>query len=161
MGVDWGKSEDYTVLSVGCRTCQREVALDRFHGVDYRLQRKRLQALAEKWSVWEILAESNAMGEPIIEELQYAGLPVTSFQTTASSKPPLIENLALSLEREEVKFVDNAIATAELEAFEMRTSANTGRPTYSAPEGLHDDTVMARALMLRAMALSGPWMTLL
>jgi len=161
IGVDWGKVEDYTVASVGCRNCKQEVALDRFHGIEYRLARQRLAVLAEAWGVYDILAESNAMGTPIIEEMQYAGLPVRSFDTTASSKPPLIENLALSLEREEVHFLDDPVATAELEAYEMRASANTGRPVYSAPEGVHDDTVMARALMANALQLRGSWMTLL
>jgi len=161
MGVDWGKVNDWTAASVGCRNCKQEVALDRFHGIEYRLARQRLAVLAEAWGVYDILAESNAMGDPIIEEMQYAGLPVRAFQTTASSKPPLIENLALSLEREEVHFLDDPVATAELEAYEMRASANTGRPVYSAPEGVHDDTVMARALMANALQLRGSWMTLL
>ena len=157
MGVDWGKVSDYTVISVGCRQCQQEVALDRFHGVSYRLARQRLAALAERWGVYDILAESNAMGQPVIDEMQYAGLPVRGFQTTASSKPPLIENLALILEREEVHFIDDPIATAELEAYEMKTSSTTGRPTYSAPEGVHDDVCIARSLMCRALALGGGW----
>jgi hypothetical protein len=93
--------------------------------------------------------------------MQYAGLPVRAFATTAASKPPLIENLALTLERSEVLFLSEPIARAELEAFEMRVSANTGRPTYSAPEGVHDDTVIARALMVQALQLRGSWMTLL
>ena len=161
MGVDWGKSEDYTVLSVGCRTCRKEVALDRFNTIDYRLQRQRLAVLAERWSVLEILAESNAMGTPMIDEMQYDGLPVMGFQTTASSKPPLIENLVLCFEREEGRFIADPVATAELEAYEMRLSATTGRPTFSAPEGTHDDSVVARALMWKLQYMRGSWMTLL
>jgi len=161
IGADWGKTNDYTVLSVGCRECQQEVELDRFHGISYRLARQRLAALIERWDAYDVLAESNAMGEPVIDEMQYGGLPVRGFQTTASSKPPLIENLALSLEREEVHFLDDPIAVAELEAYEMKTNANTGRVTYAAPEGLHDDTVMARALMCRALQLRGNWMELI
>ena len=161
MGVDWGQSNDFTVLSVGCRTCRKEVALDRFHGIDYHLQRGRLVALADKWHVSEILAESNAMGQPIIDEMQYGGIPVSSFDTTAASKPPLIESLALCFEREEGTFIDDAVATAELEAYERKVSATTGRPSFSAPEGVHDDTVMARALMWQLQYVRGPWMTLL
>jgi hypothetical protein len=161
MGVDWGKQNDYTVISVGCRDCQREVQLDRFHGISYHLARERLAALVERWDAYDVLAESNAMGQPVIDEMQYGGLPVRGFATTAASKPPLIENLALSLEREEVRFIADAVGTSELEAYEMRTSANTGRPTYSAPDGVHDDTVMARALMCRALQLRGNWMELI
>jgi len=90
------------------------------------------------------------MGTPIIEELQRDGLPVTPFMTTATSKPPLIESLALALEREDVRWLDDPIATMELEAYERTVSAATGRSSYSAPAGLHDDTVIARALANRA-----------
>jgi len=161
IGIDWGKQEDYTVASVGCRDCRKEAALDRFHGIPYTLQRERIEALAERWGAYDILAESNSMGQPMIDLMQYDGLPVRGFVTTAASKPPLIENLALCLEREEVHFIADPVAQAELEAYEMRISITTNRPTYSAPEGVHDDTVMARALMCHALQLRGSWMTLL
>jgi hypothetical protein len=77
-------------------------------------------------------------------------MPVQPFQTTASSKPPLIENLALAFERAEWQFQADTIWTAELEAYERIVSPTTGRSQYSAPEGMHDDTVIARALMVRA-----------
>ena len=149
MGVDWGKQSDYTALSVVCADCGRELALDRFNQIDYAFQRGRLAALADHWRVSAILAEANAMGEPVIEQLQRDGLPVTGFTTTAASKPPLIESLALAFEREEVQWLDEPIATLELEAFE-RTVSRTGRSQYGAPEGLHDDTVIARALANKA-----------
>jgi hypothetical protein len=75
-------------------------------------------------------------------------LPVMAFDTTASSKPQLIENMGLALEREEWQFQADPVWTGEMEAYERKVSAITGRSQYSAPEGLHDDTVIARALML-------------
>lgn len=147
-GIDWGKQNDYTAISVGCVQCRCEVARDRFNQIDYAVQRQRLGVLCEHWQPDMILAESNSMGEPIIEQLQRDGLPVKPFQTTAQSKPPLIENLALAFERAEWQWQDDPIWTGELEAYERKVSATTGRSSYSAPEGIHDDTVMARALML-------------
>ena len=147
MGVDWGKQNDFTAISVGCLNCKCEVDKDRFNQIDYVFQRGRLQVLADKWKPGIILAESNSIGEPIIEELLRSGLPVNGFETTASSKPPLIENLALTFEREEWQFLPDPIWQAELESYERKVSAVTGRSQYSAPEGMHDDTVMARALM--------------
>ena len=132
MGVDWGKHQDYTVFSIGCATCNHELELYRSNKIQYITQRQMLEMYAGKWGVNDILAESNAMGDPIIEELQRQGLPVRPFQTTASSKPPLIENLKLSLERAEFQFLDIPIATAEMEAYEMKVSPTTGRPSYSA-----------------------------
>lgn len=146
-GVDWGKQHDYTTISIGCTVCRQEVARDRFNQIDYAVQRDRLRALYEYWKPSYILAEANAMGDPIIEVLQREGLPVLPFQTTSLTKPPLIENLALVFERSEWQFQADPIWTSELEAYERKVSTVTGRSSYSAPEGIHDDTVIARALM--------------
>jgi hypothetical protein len=156
MGVDWGKHNDFTALSCGCAECMVELARDRFNQIDYIFQRGRLQVFYDKWEPDVIIAESNSIGEPIIEQLQEDGLPVIGFTTTASSKPPLIENLALAFEREEFQFQDDPIWTAELEAYERKVSVSTGRSQYGAPEGMHDDTVIARALMLKDIT-SGHW----
>lgn len=145
-GVDWGKERDWTCVSVLCADCRVEVARDRFNQIDYTLQRGRLKVLHEQWRPDTILAEANAMGAPIIEVLSDEGLPVEPFETTASSKPPLIESLVLAFERAECQWQDDAVWTGELESYERKMSLQTGRSTYSAPEGLHDDTVMARAL---------------
>jgi len=155
-GVDWGKHNDYTAISIGCAVCRVEVALDRFNRIDYTYQRHRLEQLCFGWGVNYILAESNAMGEPIIEELARSGLPIRGFTTTSASKPPLIENLGLALERAEWQFIADPVGKGELEAYEMRTNVYTGRAAYSAPDGGHDDTVIARALMLRAALMPAP-----
>lgn len=71
---------------------------------------------------------------------------IKGFVITGTTKPQIVESLALAFEREEARWIDNPASTAELEAYERTVSAVTGRSSYSAPEGLHDDTVMARAL---------------
>jgi hypothetical protein len=100
--------------------------------------------------VRHIEAEENSIGSPNIEALRREGLNVVAFTTTAQSKPPLIQSLALALERREYDWLNLPVATAELVAYESKVSANTGRISYGAPEGKHDDTVIARALALKA-----------
>ena len=155
LGGDWGKQHDYTTFSGGCVTCHREVFKDRFNKIDYHFQRERMKVLCDKWHVKRALVELNSIGEPNFEELQRSGLPVIGFQTTAQSKPPLIENLALALEKVEWQFQSDPVWTGELEAYERKVSATTGRSQYSAPDGMYDDTVVARALMLRAATQYG------
>lgn len=155
VGVDWAKQHDYTAISVGCADCHVEVARDRFNKIDYHYQRERLKVLCDRWHVSCALVELNSIGEPNFEELQRSGLPVVGFQTTAQSKPPLVENLALALEKVEWQFQSDPVWTGELEAYERKVSPTTGRSQYSAPEGMHDDTVIARALMLRAATQYG------
>lgn len=149
-GVDWGKQNDFTVISIGCTDCLAEVSRDRFNQIDYTFQVERLNSLLHSWKPILVMVELNAMGAPLFEQLQRQDLPVVGFETTAGSKPPLIENLALSLERAEWQFQADPVWTGELEAYERKVNIMTGRSSYSAPDGLHDDTVMARALMLRA-----------
>ncbi|HSG63295.1 MAG TPA: terminase family protein [Pseudomonadales bacterium] len=147
-GIDWGKQNDFTTISIGCLQCKCEVDRDRFNQIDYTFQRDRLRVLCDKWKPRTILAESNSIGEPNLEMLQREGLPVKGFATTGTSKPPLIENLALALEREEWQFQSDPVWTAELEAYERKVSPTTGRSQYNAPSGGHDDTVIARCLMV-------------
>lgn len=153
-GLDWAKSNDYTATSIVCGDCKMELARDRFNQIDYHFQRNRLKTLYQKWHVRNILAEQNSIGEPNIEELRRDGMPIRGFVTTASSKPPLIEGLALCFEKEEAQWQNDPVWTGELEAYEIKMSP-TNRPTYSAPSGMNDDTVIARALAWYSVSRRG------
>ena len=87
------------------------------------------------------------MGEPNIEQLRLDGIDVEPFNTTSSSKAVLVQALRLALTQHDWKWLDIEYATRELESFEM-SILPSGVARYGAPEGLHDDTVMARMLML-------------
>jgi hypothetical protein len=152
MGIDWGQRADYTALSIGCADCAREIVLDRFQGIDYPTQRDRIKAHTKHWEP-EVLAEANSMGLPNIEQLRVDGVPVQEFTTTHASKAQLIQAMRLAFEQRSWKWLDIRQANQELEAYEMHVTPQ-GNVTYGAPEGLHDDTVIARALMLH-QALGG------
>ncbi len=145
-GVDWGQKNDFTVISIICGTCRQEVELDRFNKIEWAFQRARLRAIADRWIVASTIVESNSIGSPNLEALQREGMSVRGFETTGSSKPPLIQSLALCLEREECHFLPDPVGRVELLSYESRVNSTTGRVSYSAPEGGHDDTVIARAL---------------
>jgi len=144
VGVDWGRSHDFTVYCVLDQT-GAQVALDRFTGVDAVTAIDRLVALDQRWRPSVVLAESNAMGGPIIDALLRAGVPVQGFATTAGSKQRLIDALALAFEQGRVVLLDHPVQTAELEAYTTAPLPGGGF-RYGAPAGLHDDTVMALAL---------------
>lgn len=152
IGGDWGQVNDFTVFSVICDTCKRELELDRFNKIDWEFQRSRLINLMNKWDVNKLtLLEENSIGSPNLEAVQKAtSRRVKGFMTTAQSKPALIQSLALALEQEEYKWLDIPIATRELEAYAAKKSEHTGRISYNAPKGFHDDTVIARALARQA-----------
>jgi len=144
-GVDWARDNDYTCIVVLDATTQQMVALERFNQIGWALQRGRLQSLAEIWQPAVIWAEANSIGSVNIEALQNEGLPVRSFMTTARSKAPLIEGLALAIERAELALLPDEILLNELAAYTLERLPGGGY-RYSAPAGLHDDTVIATAL---------------
>ena len=150
-GLDWGRKNDFTVMPVGCATCRQEIELVRFGEIDYPSQRDRVKSVyvryVEAGFALEILAESNAMGLPNIEQLRQDGVPILEFFTSAASKPTLVQQLRLAFEQRAWQWLDDPIALQELETYESKVS-RMGNMTFSAPEGLHDDTVMGRMLML-------------
>lgn len=144
-GVDWGRDNDYTAIAVADATSGAIVHVERMREVGWSLQRGRLAQLAARWNPQVIWAEANSIGSPNIEALQMEGLPVRPFMTTARSKGPLIENLALAIERGDVALVDDDVLRLELTAYTMDRLPGGGY-RYSAPPGGHDDTVIAVAL---------------
>jgi len=60
----------------------------------------------------------------------------------------------LAFDRGEVTALNDPVLVGELMAYE-RTVTATGRSQYSAPDGLHDDTVMALALAWYGITNSG------
>ena len=145
IGADWGRSTDFTVYSVVDITARAMVEMDRSNRVDYVVQRGRLRALYDRWRPSQIIAESNSIGEPIIEELQRDGLPVKAFNTTNASKAGIIEALALAFEQGSIQILNDPVLLGELQAFAAEQLPG-GMLRYAAPGGQHDDTVMALAL---------------
>jgi len=159
IGVDWGKHNDFTVLCVLDTTDGAVVAMDRFNRIDYALQRARLGALCERFPPVSIIAERNAMGEPIIEALLADDMPVRAFTTTNASKAAAIEGLALAFERGDIRIPPDSVLMGELQAYAAERLPS-GMLRYSAPEGSHDDCVMALALAWYGggKVLTGPMM---
>ena len=144
-GVDWGRQSDYTAIAVMDVTTSSLVALDRFNQIDYTVQLGRLTALYERFRPRAIVAESNSMGQPLLETLQRDGLPVVPFTTTNASKQIAIDALALAFERGSIRILPDPVLINELQSYEAERLPS-GMTRYGAPSGLHDDTVMALAL---------------
>lgn len=153
-GVDWGRDSDFTAVAIIDTGARRMVALDRFNGVSWALQRGRLAALCARWRPAAVWAEANSIGSPNIEALQAEGLPVRPFQTTAASKGPLIETLALALERGALALLPDDTLLAELAAYRAERLPGGGY-RYGAPPGQHDDCVIALALAWHGARFSG------
>lgn len=144
LGVDWGKVEDFTVITVLDDESGEVVKVDRFNQIDYTVQKGRVVAAFEAFRPMAVVVERNSIGEPLIEDLQRAGMPVTPFTTTNASKSLVIDALSLAFERGEIKIPNDPALVSELEAFEMERLPG-GSFRFAAPPGMHDDMVMSLA----------------
>lgn len=144
VGVDWGKYEDYSVFAVVDTTTKELCHLDRSNRIDYTMQIRRLEDICKRYGVSQVIAEGNAQATTI-ELMRKAKLPVREFTTTNTSKQNIIEGLMLGLEQGKLKILDDPVLMGELQSFEA-TRLPGGGIRYAAPEGYHDDCVMALAL---------------
>lgn len=145
IGADWGKYQDFTVLTVLDTLTKEVVKIDRFNQIDYAVQISRLTALCGRFRTKSIIPERNSMGEPLIEQLQREGYSVHPFTTTNASKAEAIDALALAFERGELKIPNDPVLIAELLAYDAERLPS-GMLRYGAPARMHDDCVMSLAL---------------
>lgn len=94
--------------------------------------------------------DSTGLGDPVLDLLKARGSEnFVGFKFTQSSKQQLIESLAISIQSMDITFPEGPLAQ-ELRMFEYTMSETSrggqSRFYYSAPEGYHDDLVMALAL---------------
>lgn len=137
-GVDLAKSVDWTVL----------------HGLDEDGHTAGFKRFQKPWAettreVGELVGstpafiDSTGVGDPVVEALQKQAPKVHGFKFTSVSKQQLMEGLAVAIQKCEVTYPAGPVVH-ELEAFEYEYTRTGVR--YSAPEGMHDDCVVALAL---------------
>jgi phage terminase large subunit-like protein len=145
IGVDLARHQDFTVISVVNTKTHKQVYIDRFNQIDWNLQISRIEAIARRYNNAHINIDSTGVGDPICLELKNKGLDVEAFVFTNQVKNALIQNLALLLEQDKLKIIPDEEQIKELQNYTFETTSH-GNIRYGAPQGQHDDTVVALAL---------------
>jgi len=157
VGVDLAKRVDFTVFAA-VDAAGRMIDMERMQGISYELQGERLCGFCHRVGAKQVVVEANGPGEPFIDRLktQLYEIGVTceviSVTTTSQSKEQMISALAYAFERSgAITILDDPVLRSELEAYEGKSVGDVGRQKYGAPEGFHDDCVMALALAWTAV----------
>lgn len=79
---------------------------------------------------------------------------VMGVQLTNATKANLVESLSLAFERREIEILDDETLIGELLAYDMERLPS-GLIRYGAPEGFHDDCVIALALAFQGTKSGG------
>ena len=143
MGVDLAKLEDFTVLCVldmNGHLC----AFDRFSELDWVFQRKRIVQLAQRYDA-RLLIDSTGVGDPVCDELFRENVRIDRYKFTNATKKDLIENLSIMIENGQLTIPQVSELINELKLYGYKTTPS-GNVQYGAPEGYHDDCVVALAL---------------
>jgi hypothetical protein len=150
-GLDLGRKVDASVLHImdaSSRRVHHHMRWDQ--GTDYVLQREGIARTCKEWGVTRLVVDASAMGGDVFaSELIEVGLPVEPFQISRTTRIPLLQNLAVSLERQTVSFPPIPETLRELRAFQHVQQSN-GEFRLEAPNGEHDDEVFGLALALTA-----------
>lgn len=143
-GIDLAKHQDFFVC-IGLNEHGEVAGFSRWRHVPWRDSIRRVWQLVGEDT--PALVDSTGVGDPVLEELQVEHGNFVGFNFTPASKQKIVLGLAVSIQSREISFPrENEFAIKhELESFEYITKP-TGAVVYSAPEGQHDDTVMALAL---------------
>ena len=151
-GVDLAKSVDWTV-AIGLDEDGSVCAFERFQSpweeTCFRLEQLIGFTSAE--------VDSTGVGDPVVERLQRSLPNVQGFNFSSSSKQKLMEGLAIAIQTKQIEYPQGDI-TNELLAFGYEYTRTGVR--YTAPDGLHDDCVMALGLAVHAqgnVAGAGVW----
>jgi len=175
IGCDVAKHKDWTVLIAMDAETGRCFAMDRFNHLDWTIQKERIVGFARQWH-GRVIMDTTGIGDPIYDDLKRVLPDIEPCLLTMGTKMNLIERLGMAVEQRKVSWPGTAnrsqrsedrnqngslatdcadwrgldagnweILTNEMKRYEFEYGA-TGRISYGAPSGYHDDCVIALAL---------------
>lgn len=150
LAADLAKHTDFTVILVGDLETNRVVYHERFNQIDWGLQKTRITEAYKRFHCVKGIIDATGVGDSVFDDLTNAGLNLEGFKFTSTTKQELISNLSIAMDNQTIGYpaIETLIDELSMYAYEQKANGNF---SYSAPEGLHDDEVIALALLNRAM----------
>ena len=147
---DIAKHQDFTVILIADADSRQVVYHERFNQIDWGVQKARIINAYKKFNCTSGIIDATGVGDAVFDDLINMGLNLEGFKFTATTKQELVSNLSIAMDNENIKYpkIDTLIDELEMYAYEQRAN---GTFSYSAPDGFHDDEVMALALLNRAI----------
>lgn len=146
MGVDLAKVQDFTVIALYDTSNNKQVYEARFNKLDWSMQKARIAETSRHFNNALCVIDATGLGDPIVEDLGRMGVPVDPIKFTNDQKRQLIEKLATWIETRKVHMIRTDEKIREFTNFTYDISEQTGRIRYEAPQGFHDDIVIAHSL---------------
>lgn len=151
-GLDVGRADDYTVLSVFNERGEMFFIQRWNHTTWANIVGQVVKKINEIGC--HTYVEVNSIGDAICEQIKDKVNNynlIQPFVTTSKSKQDIIEQLVVANQNKEVKILQEQWLIKELDLFTYEYNPKTKSVRYSAPNGFHDDGVMATAIGYHAL----------
>lgn len=147
MGVDLAKTQDFTVIIVADEQTREVVYFERFNKIDWMFQKKKIFNVHKRFNYAITMIDESGVGKAIYDDLKKVmQSKLKGYSITGANKSDLIESLVLAIESQSIYYYDIPALLNELEIYEYNVTRSKNI-SYSAPEGFHDDAVIALALL--------------
>lgn len=157
-GIDFSQltSNDFLAMMIGDATARKHVDTFRTNSGTFKQARGEIRKKIKEWNIRHIRAEKNsARGEieALRDECAEDGLDVAiwGYDMTPVGKPKLMHSYRAALQEAELELQDNPIVRAELRAAKGKDTTKGWTVESHRDENGHGDTVVAGALMWKAM----------
>lgn len=148
-GLDIGRADDYTVLTI-LNASNQMVYVERWRHDEWSSIIDKVAVQIKKFNA-SVYVEVNNQGDVFFEMLKrICGNRVEPFVTSTKTKPIMIEDLSVLFEQGTIKILNEEWLIDELEAFTYIYNPKTRQVKYSAPNGVHDDGVISLSLAVQA-----------
>ncbi len=150
-GVDLARTTDYTDVRVldASEIPARLAFHIRWRGDTWTVTADRVAGILRRYNALGVV-DATGVGDPVFEALRRRWSRVEAFRFTPQTKAQLVERLVVALEQGELLLYREPALEAELMAFRAE-ALPSGHVRYSAPDGMHDDAVMALALAVHGV----------
>ena len=144
LGVDFAKSLDYTVMTILTLDTKELIYYYRINKQDYKKILEKINTIGIRFNYPDLIYDATGVGSGLGDFIGTT-LNVHPFVFTNESKNELVHNLVIAFEYAQIKLPNILTVRNEFEIFEMGLT-KTGKISYNAPDGKHDDCIMSIGL---------------
>lgn len=162
MGIDWGsgQGQDYTAISI-FNSNRQQIYIEHFNDLDETQTINHIVDVIKQYRPKRVQYETNGIGaifggllKKAVNADQSISTVLRPFNTSNTSKNKLVNKLIIAIQNNEVQLLNNEQLINELSTYQLETT-QTGKVTYNAAKGCHDDMVIATMLSFDLCALTG------
>lgn len=153
MGVDWGtgQGQDYTAIAI-FNSNNQQIYIEHFNDLDETQTIRRVVEIIKQYRPKILQYETNGIGAifgGLLKKAVYADETIQTslrqFSTSNNSKNKLVNKMLVAIQNNEVQLLNDERLINEMTTYQLETT-QTGKVTYNAAKGCHDDLVIATLL---------------